>query len=252
MKVKHGKFGAGTVLNIKDGIIELDFAGANKKFQFPQAFEKFLKTDDDDLLELIEKEKVLVKPKTILPLANNPISKEAKKKMPVGFAGHTPHTSWTNSSDSSHHLVGDRAQSLPIHSEEEMFEVVGYMARPGRVNSIEAEVPKDGRDKIFEEMFPNQTYRPIELGYTPSGMPNKMSPQFRVNFGDLSNCPEVLKSNMGKGNGACVGRINKSKFVLTIVQRYGFRFGDLQDAAAIRKNAVDRGFAEAFDRGYFR
>ena len=101
-------------------------------------------------------------------------------------------------------------------------------------------------------MFPNQTYRPIELGYTPSGMPNKMSPQFRVNFGDLSNCPEVLKSNMGKGNGACVGRINKSKFVLTIVQRYGFRFGDLQDAAAIRKNAVDRGFAEAFDRGYFR
>ena len=57
---------------------------------------------------------------------------------------------------------------------------------------------------------------------------------------------------MGKGNGSCVGRINKSKFVIDIVQNYGFRFGDWQDRAAIRDIAVKRGYAEAFDRGYLR
>lgn len=120
-----------------------------------------------------------------------------------------------------------------------MFEIVGvgYMARPGRVNSIEAEVPKDGRDDDFDRMFPGQTYRPIELGDTLSGLPNKLSPQFRINLGNLSNCPYALKNNMGKGNGSCVGLINKSRFVIVIVRNYGFRFGDWQDRIAIRNIA---------------
>ena len=94
-------------------------------------------------------------------------------------------------------LIGERAQTIAINSQEALFEIIGYMATPGRITSIEAEVPRDGRDKIFENMFPGQKYRPIEMGGTPSGLPNKLGSQFRINFGNLCNCPQVLKQNMG-------------------------------------------------------
>lgn len=149
----------------------------------------------------------------------------------------------------SSRLVGPRAESIPM-SCEQWFEVVGYMARPGRVNSFEAEVPKDGRDKAFENLFPGQIYRPIELGDTPSGLPNKLGPQFRINFASLNNCPAVLRANVRAGNGGCVGRINKSRFVVDLVQFYGFRFGRHQDVAAIRKIAEDNGYLEEFEKGY--
>ena len=149
-------------------------------------------------------------------------------------------------------MVGDRAQTINVRSEAEMFEIVGYMAKPGRIGSFEAEIPTDGRDKIFEKLFPGQTYRPIEMGDTPSGLPNKMGPQFRINFLDLRNCPEILKKNMGKGVGSCIGRINKSKFVVDLVQNYGFRFGRNQDVEAIRANAQKKGYLVAFEEGYSR
>ena len=89
------------------------------------------------------------------------------------------------------------------------------------------------------------------MGETPSGMPNKLSPQFRINFADLRNCPEILLKNMGKGNGpSCVGRINKSRFVIDLVQNYGFRFGNVQDISGIRAIAERRGFLTEFERGY--
>jgi hypothetical protein len=88
------------------------------------------------------------------------------------------------------------------------------------------------------------------MGYTPSGMPNKVSSQFRINFIDLRNCPTTLKINMGKGNGGCVGRINKSKFVLDLVEHYGFRFGDRQDVDCIRAVARKCGYLKEFEKGY--
>lgn len=143
-------------------------------------------------------------------------------------------------------LVGPRAESISM-SCEQWFEVVGYMARPGRVSSFEAEIPKDGRDKVFENLFPGQVYRPIELGDTPSGLPNKLGAQFRINFASLDNCPAVLNDSIRAGNGGCVGRINKSRFVVDLVQFYGFHFGRHQDVATIRKIAEDNGYLEEFE-----
>lgn len=147
-------------------------------------------------------------------------------------------------------LVGPRSRSLPIQSQREMFELVGYLARPGRIASVEAEIPMDGRDGVFEGMFPGQTYRPITLGSTPSGIVNKTGPQFRINFASIENCPAVLRNNIGAGNGACAGRLNRSKFVLDLVQNYGFRFGDVQDVQRIRNIAVQKGYGEDFDKGF--
>jgi len=248
-KVKHKAFGEGTVKSITDGYIEIDFNGQIKKFMFPKAFEGFLTTGDEELLQKIAsaKEKVDQEAKAAAEkkvVAATPISTVSPVR-PQSFSRSYSH-------DINHPLVGERAQTITVSSEDEMFELVGYMASPNRVSSFEAEVPKDGRDETFEKLFPGQTYRPIEMGDTPSGMPNKLSPQFRINFSDLSNCPERLLSNMGKGTGSCVGRINKSKFVIDLVQNYGFRFGDWQDVSAIRAIAQKRGYIEAFERGYGR
>lgn len=247
--VKHKVYGEGTVKSIDSGYIEVDFGDKVKKFQFPKAFGPFLVTEDPSLIQKVEQAKkadeekneksstVIVKPEP----STEVINKKATTKIsrPINSSVNSP-------------LIGDRAQTIPVYSENQMFELVGYMSSPGRVSSIEAEVPRDGRDETFEKMFPGQTYRPIELGDTPSGMPNKLSPQFRLNFSNLDNCPAPLMNNMGKGNGACVGRINKSKFVLELVQHYGFRFGDTQDVAAIRKIAENKGYLKDFEKGYRR
>lgn len=149
-------------------------------------------------------------------------------------------------------LLGPRSKSIAIASQNEMFEIVGYLAAPGRILSIEAEVPTDGRDKLFEEMFPGQTYRPIELGDTPSGMPNKLSPQFRLNLSNIRNCPPSLKAAVGVGTGSCVGRINRSKFVMDLVQNYGFKFGARQSTTLARGIAEQKGYLADFERGYSR
>ena len=247
--VRHKAYGEGTVKSIKDGYIEIDFGDAIKKYQFPKAFGPFLVTDDPELNKKIEqakREDEIKNARIEAVVEKNVPSAEIKpKKTTTRFS--RPFNRSVNSP-----LLGERAQSIAVRSESEMFELVGYIASPGRVGSFEAEVPCDGRDETFERMFPGQTYRPIEMGETPSGMPNKLSPQFRINFIKLDNCPTLLKNNMGKGNGACVGRINKSRFVLELVQRYGFRFGDTQDVAAIRRIAENRGFLKDFEKGYKR
>ena len=248
--VRHRKYGSGKVEEIENGYIRISFDEGMKKFQFPKAFEGFLQTDDLDLLEQIknardeEAREIEEKKQSISPVTESPV------RNTNNASGRSSYVSFERNVSNS--LVGDRAQSIPVSSEEEMFEIVGYMASPGRISSFEAEVPKDGRDEIFESMFPGQTYRPIEMAYTPSGMPNKLSPQFRINFSDTRNCPPVLKNNMGKGNGSCAARINKSKFVIEMVQNYGFRFGDWQNVTEIRGIAEKRGYLEAFERGYAR
>lgn len=245
MIVRHKAYGNGTVASISEDYIEIDFDSQIRKFQFPQGFDKFLSSDDEELLAKLEKAraKLQITEKKKTGNVSYSVSGTTVKKQPRVY-------SVVESVDNP--LVGARAQTISVSSESEMFEIIGYMATPGRVGSIEAEIPKDGRDRMFEKMFPGQTYRPIEMGNTPSGMPNKLSPQFRINFSNLRNCPEILKKNMGKGNSSCVGRINKSKFVINVVQQYGFRFGDQQDVNAIRAIAEKRGYKEDFERGYLR
>lgn len=104
--------------------------------------------------------------------------------------------------------------------------------------------------EIGETLFPHQVYRPIATGETPSGLKNKMGPQFRINFSNVTNCPKVLKENLRKGNNGCVARLNRSRFVIDLVRQYGFRFGDCQNLSAIREIAEKKGFKDDFDRGF--
>jgi len=248
--VRHKTYGKGLVKTIYNGYIEIDFGGQLKRFKFPEAFEKFLLTEDVNLLQILAetKEKAIQEEKAVNE-KKSVISPPIKIRTISADLGLYNCRSMHNIHNS---LLGERAQTIVVCSEEEMFELVGYMASPNRISSVEAEVPKDGRDEVFERVFPGQTFRPIELGDTPSGLPKKMGPQFRINFSNLSNCPDTLLRNMGKGVGSCIGRINRSKFVIDLVQNYGFRFGNRQDVLHIRSIAKERGYIEAFERGYKR
>lgn len=236
--VRHIKFGEGRVKKIRDGYIYVQFGAQIKSFQFPDAFKSFLSTNDISLLKKIDGMKTTGVTKSYSkPAEHLNASKSFRGITAVEYGV-------------SRQLVGERAQTISFNTEAEKYFIIGYIASVGRVSSFEAEVPKDGRDKTFEKLFPGQKYRPIEMGDTPSGLPNKLSPQFRINFLNLRNCPPILKNNIGKGNGSCVGRINKSRFVLDLVQNYGFRFGDVQDINKIRKIARERGFIEEFEDGF--
>lgn len=238
-KVTHRTFGSGVVTKIREGYAFVKFGNNEKQFAL-KGFDKFFQIDDVELKNIVDKENGVISAPA--KVGTTPVGRTAQVKTTFNLSSY--------SNDAASVLLGSRAQTINVTSENQMFEIVGYMARPGRVSSIEAEVPMDGRDDLFEKFFPGQTYRPITLGDTPSGLPNKISPQFRINFASVRNCPQILKANMGAGNASCVGRINKSRFVLFVVQNYGFRFGDWQNVDAIRKIATERGYLADFERGY--
>lgn len=243
-KVLHKAYGEGVVTGINGDYISVQFSnGTEKDFQLA-GFDKFFSFEDKELAEKVET-----------------ATKEKTKSTINSFSGQHGRTveirrtvpkreSSVYQSDISSMLLGPRSETIYVKNDSQMFELVGYIAAPGRVKSFEAEVPKDGRDKIFEEHFPGQIYRPIELGYTPSGMPNKVAPQFRINFMNTDNCPEALKTCLRAGNSSCVARINRSRFVLTLVQHYGFQFGDYQNIETIRNIAVSKGHLDDFNKGY--
>ena len=240
-RVIHRVFGEGRVIKINNGYATVKFRNEEKTFVI-QGFDKYFEIPDPEFQSIVdEANKAVVK--TVPPVSNyRPETPKPSYRPTFSYSAHSGPTASS--------LLSPRAQTIIVPNESKMFEIVGYIARPGRVGSFEAEVPADGRDDVFEELFPGQTYRPITMGDTPSGMPNKLSSQFRINFSNLRNCPDILRNNMGAGNGGCVGRINKSKFVLTLVERYGFRFGDRQNVSEIRKIAEEKGYIEDFERGY--
>ena len=239
-EVTHNILGTGIITDFKGEYVIVEFGQDKKQFAL-KTFLNFFTVYDDELKKKIEKAQTPTEtpiqrvapptPQVKVPTISCPVMQQHFSKAPLP-------------------LLCPRSKTIYFKSDAELFEAIGYMARPGRVSSIEAEVPRDGSVDMFEAHFPRQKYRPIELGDTPSGMPNKFGSQFRINFASVYNCPQTLKENMGAGNGGCVGRINKSRFVMDMVTNYGFKFGDYQDESAIRKIADSKGHLSDFERGY--
>lgn len=240
-EVKHIRFGTGTISAFDGQHISVLYGTEERPFTFPDAFDRFLSTDDQKLLQAIEEARELKKEQERI--------KEEEKKQAIE---HKPSTSgrYEQLEYSENNLIGSRAQNITFGSDREKFLVIGYLAKPGRISSIEAEVPTDGRDKVFEGLFPGQIYRPIAVSQTAGGTVSKMGVQLRINLDDIENCPVALKNNLGTGNGGHAARVNKSQFVYSLVTSYGFKFGYVQDVDEIRGIARRYGFVEAFEEGY--
>ncbi len=147
-------------------------------------------------------------------------------------------------------IMGNRALDIDV-SPEELCLILGYLATPGRIGFIEAQIPED-KESQFENSYPNQEYYPITQGRTSGGNTMKQGSQFRIYLNNIDNCPNVLLPYIGEGNSAYFKRINKGRFIEKIVENYGFRFGHVQDSSDIRENVQRRypEFLNYFDQGY--
>lgn len=103
-------------------------------------------------------------------------------------------------------ILGNKAQSIIFSNQKEFFEAIGFLAKPGRVAFLEAEVPQDGKHLVFQKQFPGQIYSPITQGNTSGGNPMKYGVQYRIYLNSIEGCPITLKNNLGQGRGNCVAR----------------------------------------------
>lgn len=244
--VKHKKFGEGRYVSLYGRYIEVQFSVGLKKFMFPNAFDNnVLETDDPWLINKIRQ--------ALLAVGKQYHASQSGLTAPTRTPPANSKVVVQKIQAFSSSFIGSRSGFIDFNSDEELFEVVGYLAKPGRLAGIWAEIPNDSREADFKRLFPGQQYMPITMTTTSGGLPSKYSPQFRINLSDMTNCPAILKPAIGKGFGtSIVGRINKSKFVVQLVHFFGFKFGDTQNVTAIKNKVAEYGYTKAFNRGYNR
>ena len=77
-------------------------------------------------------------------------------------------------------------------SDSDKFEAIGYLAKPGVIDTIEATVPAD-KLKKFKDEYHNKYS--IEFPYvTKAG--SKFGYQFRIYLSDTEGCPDFLASQL--------------------------------------------------------
>ena len=98
-------------------------------------------------------------------------------------------------------------------SVEDKYEAIGYLAKPGVIETIEATVPEDKLDKFKEEYkgkyseeFPYVTKPKSKYGY-----------QFRIYLSDTDGCPSCLVDCLDNKYG---NRINDNHFIAELVKEY--------------------------------
>ena len=101
-----------------------------------------------------------------------------------------------------------KISSLP---EKEKAEIIGFLAQPGIISNITAEVPLSKID-AFKEKYNVMPY--------PINSDKKYGNQFRVYFYDPNICPPVLKQALDTK----YARLNDSAFIQELVDDYGFKF----------------------------
>lgn len=64
-KVNHKVFGCGTITELTSAYLTVNFGDSEKKFVYPDAFEKYLTSTDPELMEQVDKD---IQSKKICPL----------------------------------------------------------------------------------------------------------------------------------------------------------------------------------------
>lgn len=143
-------------------------------------------------------------------------------------------------------VLTSRASDIYL-SNDKLCEALGYLATPGRMIRIEAQVPYAKKGE-FERTYPGQEY------YWMEPWANKQSYQLRIILNTTKNCPPFLASQITEGGGVtAVGCISRGLFVENMVENYGFNFQvDYQNTNRIR-TIVETRFPQLisyFDKGY--
>lgn len=248
-KVKHLSLGEGTVTKRYGDKIEILFGEQMRRFKFPEAFlSGIMTTCDEELLESIG-----ISPDRKgtgdLEVLDATTAVAAEPRVAIGSSSVLHHIN----NDLDTNIISDRCKPIDFKDDNDLFEAIGYLANPKRDCNIWAEIPDDERSDEFRRCYPGQEYKPITMGETSSGKPNKFSSQLRIFLGNINNCPNSLAGNLGKGLGSSVvARINNSKFTLQLVHFFGFIFGKTQNIKRIRDIAEHYGHLADFEKGYKR
>ena len=108
-------------------------------------------------------------------------------------------------------------------------ELIGYLAQPGIIANITAEVPAK-KCAEFETKYGVKPY--------PVNSEHKYGDQYRVYLADPEGCPDVLRDALDQK----YGRLNDTVFIRELVDEYGFRFfRPTQDVQAIQEKAKAKG-----------
>ena len=119
-----------------------------------------------------------------------------------------------------------KLSSLP---DDIRHELIGYLAQPGIITNITAEVPKRKCDE-FKRKYGVNPY--------PVNSEKKFGNQFRVYLADPEGCPDILKDVLDKK----YSRFNDTAFIRELVNDYGFSFFQpIQDSSKIQKAAMEKG-----------
>ena len=143
------------------------------------------------------------------------------------------------------YVLTKRAMDIET-SEQELCYILGYLAAPGRIKYIEAQVPY-GKEHMFTNAYPGANYDEMKI------TSDKQSLQFRIILNYNGNCPIALEKALTNGGGPFYKNcISRGRFVERIINEYGFKFFDAPNAEVIR-NLVNRKhpvFIKDFDEGY--
>ena len=259
IRVTHKTFGEGSVVTIRDSFIIVKFDSEKdiRMFKFPSSFNGFLKVIDNPEFEEVVKEALKVEEikeaKAKLEaeermeqiqrdiIHKNRVVRKVCRKNKICRGNLTKHNS----------LIGDSAWDLHL-SEQDFYEIIGYLCVPGRVSNIEADVPNDYHIGLFEDTFPGQPYNVRTYVNTDPKYKNMITNvSMTICFADDSNCPERLKKEL-QHDTLYPARLYRTKFICNLVENFGFQFGKKQDVDRIRKIAEENGYLEYFEKGFAR
>lgn len=143
------------------------------------------------------------------------------------------------------YVLTERAMDI-ITSEQELCYILGYLATPGRIKYIEAQVPY-GKENMFINAYPDANYDEMKM------TSDKQSFQFRIILNYNGNCPVALENALTSGGGSFYRNcISRGRFIERIINEYGFEFFNAPNQIVIR-NKVDKkhpDFIEDFNAGY--
>ena len=104
------------------------------------------------------------------------------------------------------YVLTGRAMDI-FTSEQGLCYILGYLARPGRIKYIEAQVPY-GKEQKFMNAYPGADYDNMKI------TSDKQSFQFRIILNYNGQCPQELKEALTSGGGAFYKNcISRGKFI---------------------------------------
>lgn len=115
-------------------------------------------------------------------------------------------------------------------TKRDKYEAIGFLARKGVVQNIEANVPDKFVDRFKKRFKGKYIGGPYPVGNKKGG------DQYRITLNHIEGCPNVLKKNI---DGKTKKRINDTNFIKELVNDYGFVFSSTEQNGDLIRSIVE-------------